>query len=269
MSYSIFENGGYIGTENSYGDNGVWTMHSQMPRRGGLIGTNSGTLTGVWNIRDLPSLNETSAITIVGSVTTSNTSGSITLPTGLKENDVVIICSGADGGWGQGPIATGFTEIIQETGSSGDSAAMYKVMGATPDTTASGLDNDDRTIHIAIAFRYVDTSTPIDGTSTSASGTSGDPNAPSQTTVTANALRCIFGFQDDDIVTMSHSWDGAAPVSYYDNVGSSEGGGSIGFTTQRDVVAGAVNPAAFSSSGSDNWSCLHWALRPAYPAESP
>ena len=56
MSYSIFENGGYIGTEKSYGANGVWTTHSQMPRRGGLIGANSGTLTGIWNIRDLPSV---------------------------------------------------------------------------------------------------------------------------------------------------------------------------------------------------------------------
>ena len=46
-----------------------------------------------------------------------------------------------------------------------------------PDTTASGLDNDARTIHMAVAFRYVDTTTPIDGTATSSSGAGGDPRS--------------------------------------------------------------------------------------------
>ena len=122
---------------------------------------------------------------------------------------------------------------------------------------------------MAVAFRYVDTTTPIDGTATSSSGAGGDPDPASMTTVTNNALRCIYGVQDDDIVTMSHSWDGAAPVSYYDNVGSAGNGCSIGFSTQYDTVAGAVNPPAFASSGDDNWSALHWALRPAFPNEIP
>ena len=231
-------------------------------------GVTSSRLTWTDNY-SIPSNAGPSAIRFVGSVTTSDTSGSITLPTGLIENDIVIICTGADGAFQQGPIATGFTEIIQEVATSGDAAAMYKIMGATPDTTASGLDNDARTIHMAVAFRYVDTTTPIDGTATSSSGAGGDPDPASMTTVTNNALRCIYGVQDDDIVTMSHSWDGAAPVSYYDNVGSAGNGCSIGFSTQYDTVAGAVNPPAFASSGDDNWSALHWALRPAFPNEIP
>jgi hypothetical protein len=81
---------------------------------------------------------------------TQSTTTSITLPTGLQENDLVIIASASDGTTQTLPV--GYTN-----GQSGNQQVRfrwsYKFMGATPDTTATGL--SPNSVHIAFAFRGV------------------------------------------------------------------------------------------------------------------
>jgi len=81
---------------------------------------------------------------------TQSTTTSITLPTGLQENDLVIIASASDGT--AQTLPQGYTN-----GQNGNDAVeyrwSYKFMGATPDTTATGL--SPTSVHIAFVFRGV------------------------------------------------------------------------------------------------------------------
>jgi hypothetical protein len=81
---------------------------------------------------------------------TQSTTTSITLPTGLQENDLVVIASASDATAQTLPL--GYTN-----GQNGNVAVQYrwsyKFMGATPDTTATGL--SPTSVHIAFAFRGV------------------------------------------------------------------------------------------------------------------
>jgi hypothetical protein len=81
---------------------------------------------------------------------TQSTTTSITLPTGLQENDLVVIASASDGTAQTLPV--GYTN-----GQNGNVAVQYrwsyKFMGATPDTTATGL--SPTSVHIAFVFRGV------------------------------------------------------------------------------------------------------------------
>ena len=81
---------------------------------------------------------------------TQSTTTSITLPTGLQENDLVVIASASDATAQTLPV--GYTN-----GQNGNQGVQYrwsyKFMGVTPDTTATGL--SPTSVHIAFAFRGV------------------------------------------------------------------------------------------------------------------
>jgi hypothetical protein len=81
---------------------------------------------------------------------TQSTTTSITLPTGLQENDLVVIASASDATAQSLPV--GYTN-----GQNGNQGVQYrwsyKFMGVTPDTTATGL--SPTSVHIAFAFRGV------------------------------------------------------------------------------------------------------------------
>jgi hypothetical protein len=81
---------------------------------------------------------------------TQSTGTTITLPTGLQENDLVIIASASDGTAQN--IPTGY--INGQNGNQGVQYRWsYKYMGSVPDTTATGL--SPTSVHIAFAFRNV------------------------------------------------------------------------------------------------------------------
>jgi len=81
---------------------------------------------------------------------TQSTTTSITLPTGLQENDLVVIASASDATAQTLPI--GYTN--GQNGNQGvEYRWSYKFMGSTPDTTATGL--SPTSVHIAFVFRGV------------------------------------------------------------------------------------------------------------------
>jgi len=81
---------------------------------------------------------------------TQSTTTSITLPTGLQENDLVVIASASD-------VTAQTLPIGYTNGQNGNQGVQYrwsyKFMGVTPDTTATGL--SPTSVHIAFAFRGV------------------------------------------------------------------------------------------------------------------
>lgn len=133
------------------------------------------------------------AISFVGSAEATAANGAnatidLTTITGLAENDLVIVAyatsSAADEDMAM--VTSGYTEIADLYANSTHDANLgvfYKFMGATPDTSAevtgNGL-NQSPTAAICMAFRGVDTTTPFDVTSTTATTTdTGHPDPPS------------------------------------------------------------------------------------------
>jgi hypothetical protein len=191
-------------------------------------------------------------ITLVGTPTSSGTT-SITLPTGLLQNDMVIICSVADNS--TQTLPTGYTNGQNGSTNSTDYRWSYKFMGATPDTTATGLASNSS--HIAFAFRNVNTTTPFDVTTpTISTSTSGMPNPPSITTVTNNAVIVACGFLDDDELTAV-----TAPATYT-LIRFFADSGTVMAAYKTKTPAGADDPAAFGGQGSDSWVGATFALRP-------
>lgn len=152
-----------------------------------------------------------------------------------------------------------------------NACVSWAIMGSTVDTTLSGASSIYTTAQShgmsVLVFRGVDSTTPIDTTIQTATGSNSivaDP--PSITPVTSGAWVVAFGAGcqwGTGVITYS-----AADLSYFttdaidDTYGVTVGGG----VKLEDWVSGAVNPNAFSASNtttSCSWAAATVALRPA------
>jgi hypothetical protein len=154
---------------------------------------------------------------------------------------------------------TGYTAGQNGTANSVNYRWSYKFMPATPDTTVTGLDATG-VIHIAIVFRGVSTTTPLDVASpTRATGGTGMPDPPSITTVTNNSMVVVIGYLDDDIITAT------APTNFTlarsATYGSAGTGGTIMAAYRTKSPAGAENAGTFGGGGNDGWVATTLALR--------
>lgn len=125
------------------------------------------------------------AISFVGSAENSAASGAdvtLTLPVGTTTDDLVIVAYAIGDNdsvdFDMAMITTGYTEVVDIHAPGGaadldsDLGVFWKVMGGTPDTTAQvdGLGGTDAAVAaVAMVFRGVDTTTPMDVTPTTAS----------------------------------------------------------------------------------------------------
>jgi hypothetical protein len=234
---SIFFNGGFIGKTFDFTDTDKYILNE---------GATAPNIELVAN---------TGRVTLTGA--------SITLPSGLQPGDLVIVASASDDATPS--YATGYTAGQQGRSSVGYQWC-YKFMGNPVDTTATGLTNDVRTAHLAIAFRGVNPTTPLDVSSPSvATGGSGTPNPPPITTVTDNSVVVALGFLDDDNVAAT----AGAPANFTFAAASqgSSGGATVMAAFRLKTPAGSENPGAFSG-GDDDWVATNLALRIA-PAPEP
>lgn len=182
----------------------------------------------------------------LGSRTAQNSS-TIDLPPNLQENDIVIVASF---GLAITPaLPTGYT-----AGQSGQTAAgvgyrwSYKFMGATPDTTADGLSTGTGVAHMAIAFRNINTTTPLDVTTpVVTTAATGMPNPPSITTSTANTTLVAIGYIRDDAV----KYDVLAPIDFElcEAEETSGATGTIMMAFRNLTAAATVDPTAFGNVG--------------------
>lgn len=194
-------------------------------------------------------------ITHVG--TTSKGGGtSLTLPSGLQQNDLVMVFMGDDDNNGGSAPAGWTTLVIENFATNLWNSVWYKIMGAVPDTSVS---LPASAAWIATAFRGVDTSTPFDvpfvGPETDADVR---PNPPPITTVTDGCMIVASGGLDDFNVAGS-----VLPPINYTLAAAEDLDGTIMVAYRKQTTAGTENPGTFDLGGQeDNVLAYTFALRP-------
>lgn len=225
-----------------------------------------------------------SVIEFVGAVANSAADGNNTTldlsGLGLLENDVVVIIggiSGQDGGSSHNPgvSSAGWTEVYDEDHADNTRFSFsinWKVMGASPDSSAACRGGagagSDACAYVALAFRNVDTTTPLDTTSqvTESSGASTNPNPPSISPVTGGcAIIAAAGGNVADTTITAPSGYAALSQNVNFDVGSDTNPYTAAATyilkTRNDSAP--ENPAAFTTWSSGLYFAATIALRPA------
>lgn len=220
-------------------------------------------------------------ITYVGSANATGSSASFNIDLSglsLAQGDLVIVATGfvTVGGSDSNPGVTtsGYTEVADLFGDDSREAQLsvsYKLMGATPDTTVACNGSGSGSfgsVGIAYVLRGVDQTTPIDVTTTTATGIdSAVPDPPSITPATSGAWVVIAGLGTatsvDETVT--------APTGYSNNIikGSDPSTAVNLAVASKAWTSGAEDPGAWggwTTSASDAWAAVTMAIRPAADA---
>src|SRR3990167_10732011 len=150
-------------------------------------------------------------------------SESETLPGPPAAGDLVIIAMASDSTMTSDGISTaGYQNIEYVNNAAPGHQVAYKVMGSTPDTTVTILQNGTSMAAGVIQVWRGQNPTVLDVASTVATGSSGDPDSPSITTSTGGALVFSVGLLDDDDAASGAS----APAGYTDFLAADTGQGS-------------------------------------------
>jgi hypothetical protein len=242
-----------------------------------VVGGTTSSTTGGGAVIGIEVTETAPTISLVGMVSTTVPAGgsstAITLPSGVAENDIVLVAQACDDALsvagGDGGITTAGYNFIHGDGAFATPGRVvaWKRMGGTPDAnvTIDQLAGATQAVCVQV-FRNVDTTTAIDATTTTATGTSASPDPASITTVTNNArVIAIFMFDDDDC------W--GSPVQGYRDPctsntlqGSTTVGASVGICSMQKTALGAEDPGTFATTGSDQWATATVALRPVVAA---
>jgi len=191
-----------------------------------------------------------------------NNGGSVTLtfPAGVLQNDVVYVCSGIDG---TPTIATsGYTPINNVTSGTQQTWVWRKIMGVTPDTSVTingtGQPQDAHTV-VALILRGVETSQPEDAASTTASGSSTNPDNPAITTVFNRAWVLTFASSRvlDSAITAPSGYINQTDITQTDTNPS-----TTAVATKEVNPAGTENPASWTDWASGTWGAITVAVRP-------
>lgn len=221
------------------------------------------------------------AISFIGSgeaSASSNSDPSITLPAMAQDDLVIVACAiGDDDGVNHNiaMVTAGYTEVadlFSDDTFDANLAVFYKFMGATPDTTAvcDGIGGTDAaTAMVALVFRGVDTGTPFDVTSTTATGLNTfSPDPPSiDHGNPAGVWTVIAG-------ASAHNLAGGGtytfPTGYTTNAIDRGHDDTSDITVgmgYRETPADPENPAVMTHSGTDStsfaWAAVTMALRPS------
>jgi hypothetical protein len=181
----------------------------------------------------------------------ANNGGNVTVNfTNAQSGDFVLVVGGfADPAPNAGVSTAGYTELA-ELGTVNSTIISYKFI--TSDTGLTGLGSgqgSDGAAYVALVFRGVDTTSPIDNSYASATGT-GDPNSPALTTLTNGAV-VISGF----VLNEDRTIGGSVGPSGYDTVDSNY---LVASSDTNNVTVGAtwktISPAKTENPGSWNLS---------------
>ena len=175
------------------------------------------------------------------------TTGTISLPTTVS-GDVVLVYVGSDGS--QPTTSSSGWTAIQTMNSGTHYATLWaKTMGTTPDTSFAVTGISTASAGIARAYRNCTIETSATSQS---SGNQAGPDAPAVTVSVENSAVVIFGSIDDDVAASSAPTSFSNYVERFANVAT----GSVAYVYSADRLAnptGSINPAAFSSTASDEW----------------
>jgi hypothetical protein len=226
------------------------------------------------------------AITFVGAATPASSINGVdvavdlTTIAGLAQNDLVIFAysfgRSADVDNNMAVIEAGWTEVADlwaNDVAESQLGVYYKKMGASVDTVVTGEGYDifgSTGVAVAMAFRGVDTTTPMDVAATTATGlNTADPDPPSIDHNNPSGLWTVL------VAASGHFKAGAPtytfPTGYTTNATEIDGanGGDdahvgMGYRTNP---ADPEDPGAMTLSGTDSvnyaWTAVTMALRPA------
>ena len=254
-------------------DNATVAMCSKIVTTAGAENPTAFTFSGVdaWitcSIALMPDQSEvdTWAISEVGREIYNSADAGTTynLPSGLLENDYVLVFAVASDGlgtFGTPMNSTGWTELSRSARYRG---IWGKVMGATPDTSVDIDDASfpDTTAITIIAFRGVDTTTPQDVAMVHSASTA---TCPAITTATNNALVLRYRHTFNNYSYGISEW----PIGYAGfnwSTGGQFGSSSSGFGlcyTQQDTAGSTGTISIRNSDTSGGESSGTMALRPA------
>ncbi len=193
--------------------------------------------------------------------------------------DLIVICNGLT--WtsnisgNSGVVTSGFTQLTALYSNDTRDAIMwvsYKIAAGNEGNItlrANGSDSTYASCGIAHVWRNVNQTTPIDVTTTTATGTNASrPNVPSVTPVTQGAvvLGCGYGTRANDGGAALTAPSGVTEVVQAINAATAAAGGAAVVAAYRSWMSGAYDMAAFtggSSSTSDSWCAAAVVIRPA------
>lgn len=186
---------------------------------------------------------------------------SVSLPSGIQPNDVVVVATCIDINVGN---VIGYSTVFSLSSDVPPGGYVgYKRMGATPDTELLVSQNNTRPVAVAIqVFRGVEASI-VDGQASS-TGTSGYPTPPAVTTTRPNSLFIVVGGFDDQNIAGSV----VAPAGFA-NLIAAQGNLNTGFSStvamaSKEVSApGSVTPGAFGGGDGSGWVAISLALKAA------
>lgn len=217
----------------------------------------------------------TQAITgTTSDVTFSLTSLTGGLATAPAEGDFVIVTfmTGSNTDRNLATSSSGWTELTELYGNNTNDVnltAWYKIMGPTPDTSivfAGGtLNTADAGAAACHVWRGIDTSTPLDVTTVTATGTgSRNANPGSITPTTTNSIVVAIGACGYAASTDTYDSGPTNFVNFLQATASGTYDGNIGIAS-FNWTSGAVDPGVFTNGTSSTdgaWAAYTLALRP-------
>lgn len=198
----------------------------------------------------------------------------------LLQNDLVV-CAYASSGTADLAMSTsssGWTELHEAYSNATldtNLGVYYKVMGASPDTNFVGVGpggSSNGTIGVAMAFRGVDTVTPIDvfnsGSHVATGVSSTIPNPPSITPSATGAWIISVGAGSATTgAAYTNPGDLSSSPNHFRSSNQAETNDiAIGMGFKSDWVSGAFDGAAYNggvSNVGDSWAAITFSLDPA------
>lgn len=193
----------------------------------------------------------------------------------LKDDVIFVLAGWATSSTNVDVQVTGYTEIddlFAGTTRAVNLAVAWKAMGATPDTsitTNASNSAGNGSAALALVYRYVDPTTPLDvayvsGTHSATAAGNALANSPPITPVSPGAFIVSYVAATGDTTPASLTISG---MTKYGEAGM--GGTSRGYRLaaahKTDWVSGAFDPPAWTTSesaASDSWAALTLALKP-------
>ena len=201
--------------------------------------------------------------------TTSRTT-SISLSS-IQSGDLLLLFGATDSGNMSGTDPSGWTELTTNNTSAQpdndnlpDTMAYYRFATGTSESVTGLSDPNSGAVYVMMAFRNVNTTTPLNTTSQEATAGSGDPNSPSITTTANGCMIVSVGFLDDDDSASGTTAPSGYTLGPTQDTGANNGSGATIMTAYLlQSTAGAENPGGFSTPGDDAWKAYTIALNPA------
>lgn len=227
------------------------------------------------------------AVTYVGIGTVANGTGAITpgLPSGLADDDLLIAFFETAN---QAITLSGWTELASSPQGTGTAAAVgavrltafYKFY-TTGDSAPTSSDSGNHQIGRIMAFRGVDTTTPIEDTAGATAAASNIQNLPTVTSTSADAMAVYLVADDRDIATTNTqfrdaNWtspnvDGGSCTEVADDFTTDGVGGGVGAAYKAVTTPATLSSATFQHAGTNSFAngMIAIVLKPASGSPPP